>query len=168
MHLPHIALLVVTAFSASASAEHLRAVFSSGTFSSISGPSGGSLSAQYSGFAILNDAGEAIYTQAYPDDRRPCFSTNGGREFTIEGNCWAQAHKFQCKSDLGGNVENCQVKGHNDYVFGSSEGTTDTEFIGIAISQDSTCVVEFESEPAEGYEGCPALGKDSDLAVTSG
>ena len=168
MHLPQIALLGITAFSASASAEHLRAVFSSGTFSSISGPSGGSLSAQYSGFAILNDAGEAIYTQAYPDDRRSCFSTNGGREFTIEGNCWAQARKFQCKSDLGGNVENCQVKGHNDYVFGSSEGTTDTEFIGIAISQDSTCVVEFESEPAEGYEGCPALGKDSDLAVTSG
>ena len=100
MHLPQIALLGVTAFSASASAEHLRAVFSSGTFSSISGPSGGSLSAQYSGFAILNDAGEAIYTQAYPDDRRPCFSTNGGREFTIEGNCWAQARKFQCKSDL--------------------------------------------------------------------
>ena len=29
-------------------------------------------------------------------------------------------------------------------------------------------IVEFESEPAEGYEGCPALGKDSDLAVTSG
>jgi hypothetical protein len=149
MHLSQLAFVGVTVFSASAHAEHLRAVFSSGGFSSISGPVGGSVSSNYNGFAILNNAGEAIYSQQHPDDHSPCYS-NGGCEFTIEGNCRARARKFHCLCDLGENVKNCAVKGHDDYEFGSSEGRTDTTFIGIAIAQDSTCVVEFESEPAEG------------------
>ena len=57
----------------------------SGSFSTISGPSGGSQSGGYKGFAIINDNGEAIYDQAYPDDHSPCYNTDGGRTFTIEG-----------------------------------------------------------------------------------
>ncbi len=45
-------------------AEHLRVVFSAGSFSSISGPNGGNQNGGYSGFAILNDAGDAVYDQA--------------------------------------------------------------------------------------------------------
>jgi hypothetical protein len=169
MHLSQLALMGFTAFSTLAYAEHLRAVFSSGAFSTISGPSGGSLSKQMRGFAILNVAGDAIYTQKLPDGHSPCYT--GGREFTIEGKCWARARKFHCVCNLAGNVQNCAVKGHEGTLLGSSEGKTDTTFIGIAITQESTCVVAFESEPAEGYGGCPTVGrsgKGSNLKVTSG
>jgi hypothetical protein len=169
MLLSQLALLGVTAFSTSVYAEHLRAVFSHGAFSTISGPAGGSVSKQLSGFSILNVAGDPIYAQNLPDGHSPCYT--GGREFTIEGKCWARARKFYCVCDLGGNAKNCAVKGHEGTLLGSSEGKTDTTFIGIAITLESTCVVEFESEPAEGYGGCHTVGrsgKGSDLRVTSG
>ncbi|KAF4972911.1 hypothetical protein FZEAL_9491 [Fusarium zealandicum] len=154
--------LVAASLSTTAVAEHLRVVWSKGGFSSISGPSGGSVSSHFTGFAIINDNNEAIYTEASPADHSPCLSTGSGREFTVEGGCWNQARKFQCKSNLNGSPEGCEVKDKDGNGLGKGEGKTDTEFIGIAIAQDSSCVVEFNTEDGE---DCPT---ENDLGVTSG
>ncbi|KAJ5514939.1 hypothetical protein N7463_004491 [Penicillium fimorum] len=158
------ALLCLTATSATVYAERLRVVWSSGGFSSISGPAGGSTSGQFEGFAILNEAGQAIFNQADPADHSPCYNTDDGREFTIEGDCWATPRKFKCKGNFGGHPETCEVKDGNGNSLGTGEGHTDTTFIGIAIGQDGSCVVEFDSDS----DGCPVDDVNSPLHVTSG
>lgn len=157
-------LLCLMAASGTVYAEHLKAVWSSGSFSSASGPSGGSQNGHYSGFALINDNGEAIYTQDYPDDHAPCYNTGGGREFTIEGDCWGTPRKFKCLSDFGGAPQDCEVKDGDGNSLGTGEGQTDTTFIGIAIGQDSTCVIEFDSDSG----GCPVDDGNGPLHVTSG
>ncbi|KAF4458368.1 hypothetical protein FALBO_14900 [Fusarium albosuccineum] len=111
----------------------------------------------YSGLAN----GNAIYTQDYPDDHSVCY-TDDGREFTIEGGCSKQARKFKCICNIAGDPETCEVKDKDGNSLGTSEGQTDTTFIGIAITQDSSCVVEFGTEVSE---DCPT---DNDLHVTFG
>ena len=156
-------LLFLMASSATVYAEHLKAVWSSGSFSTVSGPSGNE-NGGYSGFAILNDAGEAVYDQPYPDDHAPCYNTGGGREFTIEGDCWSTARKFKCLSDFGGSPQNCEVKDADGNSLGTGDGKTDTTFIGIAIGQDASCVVEFDSDGSD----CPVDNGNGPLGVTSG
>jgi hypothetical protein len=144
-------------------AEHLRVVWSSGSFSSISGPNGGNQNGGYSGFAILNDAGDAVYDQAYPDDHAPCYQ-GSGREFTIEGDCWATPRKFQCSADFGGQPQSCAVKDGDGNVLAEADAQKDTTFIGIAIGIDSSCVIEFDSDS----DGCPIDDGNGPLHVTSG
>ncbi|KAJ6095336.1 hypothetical protein N7486_006082 [Penicillium sp. IBT 16267x] len=155
-------LLCLMASSATVYAEHLKVVWSSGDFSTISGASGGNENGQYSGFAIINDAGEAIYDQAFPDNHSPCYNTGDGREFTIEGDCWSTPRKFKCKSDFGGHPDTCEVKDGNS--LGTGKGETDTTFIGIGIGEDASCVVEFDSDS----DGCPVDDGNGPLHVTSG
>jgi len=151
------------AITGTACAEHLKVVFSSGSFSSISGPSGGSQSGGYSGFAIINDAGDAIYDQSYPDGGAPCYQ-HDGREFTIEGDCWKTPRIFHCVADFGGDPDSCEVKDGDGNVLGSGDGQSDTNFIGIAIGKDSSCVIEFDSDS----DGCPVDDGNGPLHVTSG
>ncbi|KAJ6079699.1 hypothetical protein N7467_009452 [Penicillium canescens] len=158
------ALLCLMAASGSVYAEHLKVVWSSGSFSTISGPAGGNTNGHYSGFAIINDAGEAIYDQGFPDDHAPCYNTDDGREFTIEGDCWSTPRKFKCMADFGGHPETCEVKDGNGNSLGTGNGQTDTTFIGISIGQDSSCVVEFDSDS----DGCPVDDGNGPLHVTSG
>lgn len=141
-----IALSTVAVLATAAQAEHLRVVWSSGSFSTVGGESGG-----YKGFAILNDAGEAIYDQSTPNDHSPCYNTDGGRTFTIDGDCWDTPREFHCESSFGGLPESCSVADGDGNVLGEGTGQKDTEFIGISIGQDSTCVVEFDSDGG----GCP-------------
>ncbi|KAJ4256089.1 hypothetical protein NW762_009165 [Fusarium torreyae] len=156
--------LLAASFSSTAIAEHLRAVWSSGGFSTVSGPSGNE-NGHYTGFAILNDDGVAIYTKAYPDNHAPCYSTGSGREFTLGNDpCWNQVRKFRCRCSLAGNPEACEVKDKDGNSLGTSEGKTDTTFIGIAIAQDATCVVEFDTEDGE---TCPK-DEENNLGVTEG
>ncbi|OQD68466.1 hypothetical protein PENDEC_c035G03563 [Penicillium decumbens] len=157
------ALLFLMASSATVYAEHLRVVWSDGDFSTISGPAGGNTNGHYSGFAIINDKGEAIYDQAYPDQHAPCYQ-HGGREFTIEGDCWNTPRKFKCVADFGGHPESCEVKDGDGNSLGTGDGKTDTEFIGIAIGQSASCVVEFDSDG----DGCPVDDGNGPLHVTSG
>jgi hypothetical protein len=157
------AFLLLAASSATVFAEHLRAVWSAGDFSTVSGPQGGNTNGHSSGFAIFNDNNEHIYNMAYPDDHAPCY-TGDGREMTIEGNCWKTPRVFKCKSDFGGHPETCEVKDGDGNSLGTGEGQTNTEFIGIAISQDGGCVVEFESDS----DGCKVDNGDGELFVTSG
>ncbi|KAF4457677.1 hypothetical protein F53441_437 [Fusarium austroafricanum] len=155
--------ILAASLSSTVAAEHLRAVWSQGDFSTISGPSGGSQSGHSSGFTILKDDGTAIYSQAYPDDHSPCYNTGDGREFTLgKDPCWKSERRFRCKSKFSGDPQSCEVKDKDGKSLGSGEGKTDTTFIGIAIAQDAACVVEFNTDDGE---DCP---KDSQLAVTSG
>ncbi|KAL4906010.1 hypothetical protein BDW74DRAFT_177698 [Aspergillus multicolor] len=160
--------LLLLATAPLAMAEHLKVVISQGTFSSVTGPNGeGGGSGQYKGFAIFNDAGEAIYDQAYPDDHSPCYNTDGGRTFTIEGDCWGSARQFHCESDFGGFPESCSVMDAGGNVLAEASGQTNTEFIGIAIGQDGSCVMEFDSDDVEGNV-CPEDDGNGPLHVTSG
>ncbi|CZT17830.1 uncharacterized protein RCC_03666 [Ramularia collo-cygni] len=142
-------------------AEHLRVVWSSGTFSTISGPSGNE-NGGYSGFAIINDAGEAIYDEDYPDDHVPC--TYAGRTFTIEGDCWDTGRQFSCVADFGGAPSTCEVLDSAGVSLGKADAQKDTTFIGIAIGTDASCVIEFESNGT----ACPVDDGNGPLHVTSG
>ncbi|KAJ5437266.1 hypothetical protein N7445_005810 [Penicillium cf. griseofulvum] len=139
-----------------------QALVASG-FSTISGPTGNG-HGHDSGFSILNEAGDAIYEQAYPDDHSPCYNTGDGREFTIEGDCWATSRKFKCKSNFAGIPESCEVKDGNGNSLGSGEGATDIKSIGIAIITSGSCAVEFDSDS----DGCPIDHGNGPLHVTSG
>ncbi|KAL4807225.1 hypothetical protein BDV18DRAFT_159444 [Aspergillus unguis] len=145
------------------SAEHLKVVFSAGDFSTISGPNGGNTNGHYSGFAIVRDDGTAIYNDGSPNDHSPCYNTDGGRTFKIEGDCWASPRVFFCEADFAGHPETCEVRDADGNVLGSGEGQTDTDFIGIAIGQDSSCVVEFDSDDAG---TCPEDDGNGPLHVT--
>ena len=52
---------------------------------------------------------------------------------------------------LGGHPESCEVQDGSGKTIGTGTEMKDTDFIGIAIGIDSTCVVEFESDGG----GCP-------------
>lgn len=157
-------LLCLMATSATVYGEHLKVVWSSGDFSTISGPAGGNTNGHYKGFAIINDAGTAIYNQGTPDDHSPCYNTGDGREFTIEGSCWSSPRKFKCKSDFGGHPSTCEVKDGDGNSLGTGKGQEDTTFIGISIGQDASCAVEFDSDS----DGCPEDDGNGPLHVTSG
>ncbi|KAL4745674.1 hypothetical protein BDW72DRAFT_211118 [Aspergillus terricola var. indicus] len=143
-----------------ATAERLRAVFSSGSFSTI-GDEGDS----YKGFAIVRENGEAIYDNGYPDNHSPCYNTGDGRTFKIEGDCWASPRQFHCESDFAGHPEHCAVLDGDGNELGSGEGQEDTTFIGISIGTEATCVVEFDSDDA-GH--CPVDDGNGPLHVTEG
>ncbi|CAG8008645.1 unnamed protein product [Penicillium nalgiovense] len=143
-------LLCLVATSATVHGERLRAVWSFGSFSAMSGPSGGSQSGFYDGFAILNKAGNTIYLASYPGDHVPC-EHHDGRLFTLEGDCWNKALQFWCKADFGGNPEKCEVRNDQGIAIGRGDGMKDTQFIGIAIGTDASCAIEFDSDSA----GCP-------------
>ncbi|KAJ5375420.1 hypothetical protein N7517_007426 [Penicillium concentricum] len=114
-------LLCLMATSATVHAERLTVVWSSGGFSTISGPTGNE-HGHNSGFSILNEAGDAIYYQSHPDNHAPCYNTGDGREFTIEGDCWATPRKFKCKSSFAGTPKNCEVKDGDGNSLGTGEG----------------------------------------------
>ncbi|KAJ5469114.1 hypothetical protein N7475_006866 [Penicillium sp. IBT 31633x] len=158
------ALLCLMATSSTVLGERLKAVWSSGEFSTISGPAGGSNSVHSSGFVIFNEAGEAIYDQAYPDDHAPCYNTGDGREFTIEGDCWDTPRKFHCMADFAGHPESCEVKDSDGNSLGTGEGMEDTTFIGISIGTDASCVIEFDADSHD----CPVDDGNGPLHVTSG
>jgi len=157
-------LLPLLAASAITSAERLRVVFSSGSFSTISGPGGDSESNFHEGFAILNEKDEAIYNDGTPDQHSPCKNVDDGREFTIEGDCWDSPRTFKCKSEFDGSPDKCEVKDGDGKSLGTGEGKSHTTFIGIAIALDASCVVEFDSDG----DGCPVDEGDGPLHVTSG
>ncbi|KAL5333383.1 hypothetical protein BJX70DRAFT_403619 [Aspergillus crustosus] len=132
------------------SAEHLRVVFSNGAFSSIAN----------------NDAGDAIYDDGTPKDHSPCFHQEGGRTFTIGGDCWTTTRTFNCEAAFDGSPDNCAVSDENGNVLGSGVGQESTTFIGIAIGVDASCVVEFDSD--DSGDGCPVDDGNGPLHVTSG
>lgn len=158
------ALLVLVTAAATAQAERLRVVWSAGSFSAMAGPKGaGGGSGYKTGFAIINEDGEAIYDEDYPYDYAPCFQ-NDGRDFEIVGECWdSYSFMFHCVADFGGNPESCAVKDWEGNVLAEGESGSGTDFKGISINTGGACVAEFESDGP----GCPA--DDNDLyAINKG
>jgi hypothetical protein len=147
--LQSIALALAASFTL-AQAEHLRVVWSGGNFGAIGGPGGGGESGGYDSFAIIRDDGEAVYTDANPGNYAPCF-LGDGRTFEICGDCWDSCFRFKCQADFGGQPDSCEVQDGSGVAIQTGSAMTDTEFIGIAIGIESTCVVEFESDGG----GCP-------------
>lgn len=144
-------LLCLVATSGTVYGERLRAVWSSGSFASISGPDGGSAGSNYdSGFTILNKDGNPIYENGWPGDHSACQQYDG-REWTMEGACWNKALKFYCKADFAGTPEECEVRNDQGIAIGKGVGIRNTKFIGIAIGTDASCAIEFDSDSA----GCP-------------
>jgi len=145
-----IALALAASFTL-AQAEHLRVVWSAGTYGAIGAPGGSGENGHYDDFAIIRDDGEPVYTESYPYGYAPCFSTGDGRTFEICGDCWDSCFRFKCESNLAGHPDSCEVQDGSGGVIDSNSAMTDTDFIGIAIGIDATCVVEFESDGG----GCP-------------
>lgn len=151
-------LLGLLAATSAVSAEHLKVVFSAGSFSAVGGSS-----ANYDEFAIIRDNGDAIYNNGNPNDHSPCYNTGNGRTFTIEGDCWNTRRQFHCLSDNLGGPKECEVRDADGNVLGSSEGKSDTSFAGISIRTDASCVVEVESDDAS---ECPVDDGNGPLHVT--
>ncbi|KAL4751800.1 hypothetical protein BDW72DRAFT_192661 [Aspergillus terricola var. indicus] len=150
-------VLSLTLLASAASAERLKAVWSSGSFSTI-GDQGGS----YDGFAIVRENGEAIYSTDTPNGKTPCSNTNGGHIFQIEGDCWNVGRQFHCLSTFGGKPKNCDVRDQDGNTMGEATAKTDTTWIGISIGMEATCVVEFDSDDAS---HCPVDDGNGPLHV---
>lgn len=135
--------------SASLAKEKLQVVWSSGHFSTIAGPNGGNEFGHDSGFAVTNDKGQSYFDSAYPADHAPCYNTGDGREFKVMSSCWKAPRSFKCKSNFGGNPESCEVFDSVGNSLAKGKGNTDTKFIGIALTQSSSCGVNFELEADE-------------------
>ncbi|KAL4745488.1 hypothetical protein BDW72DRAFT_198591 [Aspergillus terricola var. indicus] len=150
-------VLNLTLLASAASAERLRAVWSSGSFSTIGDNSG-----KYDGFAIVRENGEAIYNTETPNGKTPCANTGGGRIYQIEGDCWNSGRQFHCESDFGGHPETCDVRDADGNTLGEATAQTDTTWIGISIGMEATCVVEFDSDDAS---HCPVDDGNGPLHV---
>lgn len=88
--------------SATVSAEHLKVVFSSGSFSAI--------------------GSSTVIYDSYPNDHSPCYNTENGCNFTIEGDCWNTPCVFHCLSDNLGGPKEYEVRDADGNVLGTSEG----------------------------------------------
>jgi hypothetical protein len=159
--LPRLALALAASL-ALAQAEHLRVVWSSGFYGAIGPPGGEATNDHSEGFAILRDDGEAVYADDTPYGYSPCRNVGDGRTFEICGDCWDSCFRFKCIADFGGNPETCEVQDASGKAIGGGTGTKYTDFIGIVIGFDTTCVVEFESDGG----GCPVDEGNSPLHAT--
>ncbi|KAL4769104.1 hypothetical protein BDW60DRAFT_225242 [Aspergillus nidulans var. acristatus] len=109
-----------TLLAGTASAERLKAVWSSGSFSTI-GDQGGS----YHGF-----------------------KHQWGHIFQIEGDCWNTGRQFHCLSTFDSKPQNCDVRDQDGNTMGEAAAQRDTTWIGISIGMEATCVVESYSDDA--------------------
>ena len=145
-----LGLIAVPLLSTGAMAKQkLQVVWSSGHFSTISGPAGGNTNGHDSGFAITDDKGHSLYSSGYPSDHAPCYNVDNGRTFTMSSSCFKNPRKFHCKSDFGGNPKICEVQDKDSKVVASGSGNVKDKFIGIAISQSGSCGLTFELDDGE-------------------
>lgn len=143
-----LSALVVLAATVVHAEQTINVIFSSGEFSTLSGPSGlGNEASHSAGFALIDQDGKTIYEAPYPDDYRPCFSD--GRTFSVDMPCFAEPRTFYCKSDFGGKPEHCSVAGAAGNLIMEADGDSETTFIGIAIAIDGKCAVQFSFLPGE-------------------
>ncbi|KPM44947.1 hypothetical protein AK830_g1665 [Neonectria ditissima] len=128
--------------STSTAIQVINVVWSTTGFSTISGPSGNENS-HASGFSLIDQDGNTIYSNDYPGDYAPC--QGNGHTFTLSGGCFAagQQYEFECTSKFDGSPESCQVLDSSSNVLGSAKGNEDTTFIGISIGQDGYCGTSF-------------------------
>ncbi|KAL2009479.1 hypothetical protein VTN00DRAFT_5286 [Thermoascus crustaceus] len=138
-------LLATLALAAPIAAQQaVQAVWSRGGFETISGPAGNEMG-HSSGFTILDQDGNEIYSNAYPGDYAPC--QMNGHTFTLSGGCFSAPFKFACTSKFDGNPKNCEVLDSSGNSLGKADGNTKTNFNGISISEDGTCSVGFTLGP---------------------
>lgn len=133
--------LGLAAASAATAIQSLQVVWSSGHFTTIAPPGGAGMVGHNSGFVITDDQGVELWSAEYPGDHAPCYSTDGGRTFTLSSTCWSKPRQFHCLADGGGNPDNCEILDSGGNSIGYAEGHTETHFIGIALGQDSSCGV---------------------------
>lgn len=128
--------------STAASVQFINAVWSTGDFSTISGPSGNE-HGHFTGFNLTDENGESIYSVAAPNDYSPCQMEP--YTFTLSGGCFAagQQYEFQCKSEFSGTPEHCVVLDSSSNVIAEADGDSDITFIGIAISTSGYCGASF-------------------------
>lgn len=140
---PTKALLMGMLASTATCIQSINAVWSTGDFSTISGPSG-NLVGHFTGFNLIDGNGGNIYSNSAPNDKSPCQQADG-YTFTLGGGCFAegQTYSFHCVAAFDGSPESCDVLDSNGDSIGSGEGDTDTNFIGISISQSGYCGAVF-------------------------
>lgn len=112
-------------------------VFGHGDFSTISGPSGGSVSGHFDGFSLITDEGVQIYNDKTVNGYSACHNTDGGARLEVSSACWEGPITLSCKSNFGGQPDQCS----GDYMGNHFDGKSDSSatFIGIAIGLDASC-----------------------------
>lgn len=139
------ALLLGSALFASSGlcGQKINAVWSSTSFSTISGPAGGE-SHFGSGFALIKEDGTEIWSSKTVNGDDPCKNIGDGTIFSLTDGCFDGEFRFKCVSDFGGAPKDCSVLDKFAKEINSGIGGTDTHFIGIAIGQDGHCGTSFE------------------------
>ncbi|KAJ0413775.1 hypothetical protein BJY00DRAFT_319474 [Aspergillus carlsbadensis] len=140
-HLPAALLAAALGATPALAGQKVVAVWSSATFSTVGGQ--GNTHSFASGFNLITENGEGIYGETYPDGYKPCI--NVGTEFKLDGGCFGGAvYSFRCNANPIGIPETCKVIGPEGNDLGRGDGSDNTDFFGLGISQEGSCRVEFE------------------------
>lgn len=119
----------------------INVIWSTGDFSTLSGPGGTNQIGHSTGFVLTDLDGNTIYSNEYPNDYRPCALE--GHTFTLTDGCFGDVeYKFRCASK-NGTPQSCEVLDSGDHVIASGEGDRDTDFFGIGIAQTGYCGTSF-------------------------
>ncbi|KAJ5111417.1 hypothetical protein N7532_001952 [Penicillium argentinense] len=138
--LPTTLLLSTLSATPALAGQEVVAVWSSSTFSTSGKTGTHNFSA---GFALVNQDGESIYSEAYPDGYNPC--TFVGQEFQLEKGCFGGAwYSFRCQATQTGIPQQCEVRGPEGNTVGTGEGEDQTDFFGVGIAKSGACRVKFE------------------------
>lgn len=128
-------------FASTGSSTKLNAVWTTGDYSTISGPTGsGSQSGHTAGFSLLTEDGQEVWHASYPGDHSACGSTDYGHTFSLTGGCFAEGQEFHfnCWSEST-TPSKCSVRDKDENNLALGDGQDNTNFIGIAISIDGYC-----------------------------
>ncbi|KAJ5344104.1 hypothetical protein MYU51_012145 [Penicillium brevicompactum] len=124
--------------------QKLNAVWSSGSYSTISPPSGSAMIGHDSGFSLLKEDGSQVFNTDYPDGYSPCMGGDGAL-YSLTGGCLEEGAELQFYCYTHAELpDNCAVRDKDGNDIATGEGQDDTNFIGIAISIDGYCGVSFE------------------------
>ncbi|KAL4798601.1 hypothetical protein BDV19DRAFT_356557 [Aspergillus venezuelensis] len=146
--------LLASTSTAAAVSNTINFIYSASSFSGIQGSGSG-----YStGFNLVDNDGNTLYSASHPDGYAPCMSDSENIDMTSD--CWSGTWTFKCTSAFDGNPESCsavQPDGILEY-----QGTVDADLseIGIAAGTDGTCSGSFTSE------GTVACSADATFTIT--
>ncbi|KAL4744118.1 hypothetical protein BDV11DRAFT_165809 [Aspergillus similis] len=146
-------ILCATASTAAAVSNTINFIYSASSFSGIQGSGSG-----YStGFNLVDNDGNTLYSNSDPDGYAPCMSDSENIEMTSD--CWSGTWTFKCTSAFDGNPESCSAVQPDGNQY---DGTVDADLseIGIAAGTDGTCSGSFTTD------GDVACSSDATFTIT--
>lgn len=130
----------------------LNAVWASGDWSAIGPPGGQGSNGHTDGFSLVNEAGETVWSESYPDGYDAC-GGGYGHTFALTGGCFPEGteYHFNCWSKSI-QPSKCSIRNKDGSNIALADGQSNTHFIGIALGIDGYCGTSWDL----GDVDCPA------------